>query len=330
MLSTSRTVPATALLLATGALALPAAAAQPAEWSPGKPVRMIVGFPPGGATDLVARIVQPKMGAGLGQQIIVDNRPGANGVISNELLARAEPDGLTTGFTHIGTMVISPAIQKVPYDRFNDFASIGQMVSLQNLIVTHPTLPVKNLKDLLALAKARPGELNYATSGIGSPGHLATALLESMTGVRLSHVPYKGGGPAMVDTIAGHVTIFTSVISTGAPFVQSGKVRGVAVTGTKRAEALPDVPTVAESGVKGYAATNWYGLMAPAKTPKNVIDRLNKELNAALRSPDVVQQLKDRGIDAAPGTPEEYVNFIRAEDKKWTPLIKKLDIKDAS
>ncbi|MGH7290967.1 MAG: Bug family tripartite tricarboxylate transporter substrate binding protein, partial [Myxococcota bacterium] len=198
------------------------------------------------------------------------------------------------------------------------------------LIVTHPTLPVKNLKELIALAKSRPGELNYATSGIGSPGHLATGLLESMTGIRMSHVPYKGGGPAMVDTIAGHVTIFTSVISTGIPFVQSGKVRGIAVTGDRRAEAIPNVLTVAEGGVKGYSATNWYGLMAPAKTPKNVIDRLNKELNAALRAPEIVQQLKDRGIDATPGTPEDYTNFIRAEDKKWTPLIKKLDIKDAS
>jgi len=330
MLSTSRTLPTAAFLLAAGTLALPATAAQPADWAPGKPVRMIVGFPPGGATDLVARIIQPKMGAGLGQQVIVDNRPGANGVISNELLARAEPDGLTTGFTHIGTMIISPAIQKVPYDRFNDFASIGQVVSLQNLIITHPTLPAKNLKELIALAKARPGELNYASSGIGSPGHLATALLESMTGIRMVHVPYKGGGPAVTDLIAGHIPIFTAVISTGVPHVQSGRVRGIAVTGAKRADAIPDVPTVAEAGVKGYLATNWYGLMAPAKTPKTAIDRLNRELNVALRAPEVIQQLKDRGIDATPSTPEEYTAFIRAEDKKWTPLIKKLDIKDAS
>ena len=189
---------------------------------------------------------------------------------------------------------------------------------------------MKNLKELIALAKARPGELNYATSGVGSPGHLATALLESMANIRLSHVPYKGGGPAMIDLLAGHVPIFTSVISTGIPHVLGGKVRAIAVTGDKRAEAIADVPTVAEAGVKGYSATNWYGLMAPAKTPPAVIERLNRELNAALRAPEVVQQLKDRGIEPTPGTPEDYVAFIRAEDKKWTGLIKKLGIKEGS
>jgi tripartite-type tricarboxylate transporter receptor subunit TctC len=298
-----------------------------AQEYPAKPVRMIVGFPPGGATDLVARIIQPKLAAGLGRQVIVDNRPGANGVISNELLARADPDGYTIAFGHIGTLVISPTIQKVPYDKDRDFAPIGLVVSLQNIIIVHPTLPAKDLKEFLAIAKAK-APLNYATSGIGSPGHLAVALLEARTGVKMSHIPYKGGGPAVTDLIAGHIPCFVAVISTGIPPVQSGRARAIAVTGEKRAAAVPNVPTIAESGVKGYAAVNWYGLLAPAKTPAAVIARLNKELVAALNSPEVVQQLKDRGIDAAPSSPEEFTNFIHAEEKKWVSLIKRLDIKE--
>ena len=298
-----------------------------AQEFPAKPVRMIVGFPPGGATDLVARIIQPKLTAGLGRQVIVENRPGANGVISNELLARADPDGYTIAFGHIGTLVISPTIQKVPYDKDRDFAPIGLVVSLQNIIIVHPTLPAKNLKEFLAIAKAK-APLNYATSGIGSPGHLATALLESRTGVKMSHIPYKGGGPAVTDLIAGHIPCFVAVISTGIPPVKAGRAHAIAVTGEKRAAAVSDVPTVAESGVKGYAATNWYGLLAPAKTPPAVIARLNKELIAALNSPDVAQQLKDRGIDAAPSSPEEFTKFIHAEEKKWVGLIKRLDIKE--
>jgi tripartite-type tricarboxylate transporter receptor subunit TctC len=309
-------------------LAAAAAGAMAAEWAPTKPIRMIVGFPPGGATDLVARIIQPKMTAALGKQVIVDNRPGANGVLSNDLLAHADPDGHTMGFGHIGTLVISPTIQKVPYDVHKDFAPIGLVVTLQNIIITHPTLPAKNLKELIAIAKQKPGQLNYASAGIGSPGHLAAVLLESMTGMQMSHVPYKGGGPAITDLLAGHVPIFFAVISTGVPHVQSGKVRGIAVTGPKRAEAVPNVPTVAESGVPGYAAENWYGMLAPAKTPKAAIDRLNHDLVAALKAPDVVQQLKDRGIDAAPGSPQDFAKYIASEEKKWVPIIKKSNIKE--
>jgi tripartite-type tricarboxylate transporter receptor subunit TctC len=312
----------------TALLAAATAGAVAADWAPTKPVRMIVGFPPGGATDLVARIIQPKMTAALGKQVIVDNRPGANGVLSNDLLAHADPDGHTIGFGHIGTLVISPTIQKVPYDVHKDLAPIGLVVTLQNIIITHPTLPAKNLKELIAIAKAKPGQLNYASAGIGSPGHLAAVLLETMTGIQMSHVPYKGGGPAITDLLAGHVPIFFAVISTGVPHVQSGKVRGIAVTGPKRAEAVPNVPTVAESGVPGYAAENWYGMLAPAKTPKAAIDRLNRDLVAALKAPDVVQQLKDRGIDAAPGSPQDFAKYIAAEEKKWVPIIKKSNIKE--
>ncbi len=314
------------MLLAISVAALAASAF--AQEFPTKPVRMIVGFPPGGATDLVARILQPKLSEAFGKQVVVDNRPGANGVISVDIIARSEPDGHTVGFGHIGTLITSPAIQKVPYDPYQSFSPIGMMVSLQNIIIVHPSVAAKNLKEFIALAKSKPGQLNYASSGIGSPGHLAAVLLESMAGIQMSHVPYKGGGPAITDLIAGHVPSFVAVISTAVPQVRSGKARAIAVTGVKRTEALPQVPTVAESGVPGYAATNWYGLLAPAGTPKAVIDRFNKELVAALKSPDVIQQLKDRGIDAAPGSPAEFTKFVRDEEKKWLPIIKRSNIKE--
>jgi tripartite-type tricarboxylate transporter receptor subunit TctC len=298
-----------------------------AEWTPQKPVRMIVGFPPGGATDLVARQIAPKMSQGLGRQVIVDNRPGANGVISNELIMRADPDGHVMGFGHIGTLVISPVITKVPYDVQKDLAPIGQVVSLQNLIVVTPSLPAKTLKDYIGLAKQKPGQMLYASSGSGSPGHLAAVLLETMTGAKMTHVPYKGGGPAIIDLVAGHVPSFFAVISTAVPHVRSGKIRALAATGAKRAEALPNVPTVEEAGIKGYAATNWYGMLAPAATPAPIIERLNRELNAALKAPDVVAFLKDQGIDAAPSTPADFARFIAAEQKKWTPIIRQSNIK---
>lgn len=309
-------------LLVTLPASLPAA-----DWKPTKPVRFIVGFPPGGATDLVARIVQPKLNESLGEQTVVDNRPGANGVISLQILKGAEPDGHTVAMGHFGGLVISPAIQKVPYDPFKDFAYVTMLVSLQNIIIVHPSVPVKTLPEFIAHAKAQQGRLNYASSGVGSPGHLSGVLLSSLTKVPMTHIPYKGGGPAMTDLIAGHVPAFIAVISTAVPQVKSGKVRAIAVTGAKRSGALPEVPTVAEAGVKGYAATNWYGLLAPAKTPSSVVARLNRDFVAALKSPDVVRQLNERGIDSSPSSAAEYLEFARSEQKRWLPVIKEANIK---
>lgn len=294
---------------------------------PSKPVRLILGFPPGGATDLVARAMQPRMSAGLGQQLVIDNRPGANGIISCELVARADPDGHTLLFGHIGSLVISPAIQKVPYDPLKDFAAVGQSVQLQNILITHPSLAASTVKEFIALAKAKPGQINYASSGIGSPGHLAAVLFESMAKIQITHIPYKGGGPAITDLLAGQVPAFFAVISTGVPHVQAGKVRGIAVTGSRRAEAVPDVPTLAEGGVPGYAATNWYGLLAPARTPVAVINRINREMTATLKAPEVAEALKSRGIDAAPNSPAEFAAFIRAESAKWRPIVLQSGIK---
>jgi tripartite-type tricarboxylate transporter receptor subunit TctC len=294
-----------------------------ADWGPTKPVRFIVGFPPGGATDLVARILQPKLSASLGAQVIVDNRPGANGVISMQILSRSEPDGHSVGMSHIGSLVVSPAIQSTGYDAVKDFAHIGMLVTLQNILITHPSVPAKNMNEFIAYAKSQPGKINYATSGIGSPGHLAVSLLEGMTGMQLNHVPYKGGGPAITDLIAGHIPVFMAVISTGVPHVQSGKARALGVTGGKRAEAIPDVPTIAEAGVKGYLAINWYGLSASPKTPPAIVARLNKDFTAALNAPDVVKQLKERGIDSSPSNGTDYAKFIVEEQKRWVPVIKK-------
>lgn len=299
-----------------------AAAPAAAQAFPTKPVRLIVGFPPGGATDLVARIIQPKLTEALGRQVVVDNRPGANGTISLDILSRSEPDGHTVAFGHIGGLVISPAIQKVPYDPMKSFTPVGLMVTLQNIIITHPAVTAKNLNEYIAMAKAKPGQLNYASSGVGSPGHLAAELLESMAGVQLNHVPYKGGGPAMVDLLAGHVPGFFAVISTAVPHVLSGRARGIAVTGDKRSGALPDLPTVGET-IKGYSATNWYGLVAPANTPKPVVDRLSREVMAALKHPDVIKQLNARGIDSTPTSPQEYAAQIQSETRKWVPIIRR-------
>jgi tripartite-type tricarboxylate transporter receptor subunit TctC len=242
---------------AAAALAFPVGAQE----YPTKPVRILIGFPPGGATDLVARVMAPKYTGIFKQQFIVDNRPGANGTIASDLAAKAAPDGYLIHLATIGSLVLSPATSKVPYDPLKDFAPISQAVALQNIFIVHPTLPVRSLKELIALARARPGALNFASSGNASPGHLAGELFKSMAKVNLVHVPYKGGGPAMIDLIAGHVEIFVAVISTAVPQVKAGKARALAVTAPKRSPALPDVPTVAETGLKGYEATNWYGML---------------------------------------------------------------------
>jgi tripartite-type tricarboxylate transporter receptor subunit TctC len=313
------------LTLAAGAIGL-CFASVAAQAFPDRPVRMIVGFPPGGATDLVARIIQPNWTRGLGKQVIVDNRPGANGTISLDILARAEPDGHTVAFGHIGGLVISPAMQKVPYDPLKSFTPLGLMVTLQNIIITHPSMPAKNLGEFITHAKAKPGALNYASSGIGSPGHLAGDLLESMAGIRMTHIPYKGGGPAITDLLAGHVPSFFAVISTAVPHVKAGRARGIAVTGAKRSGALPDLPTVGET-VKGYVATNWYGLVAPAGTPKPIVERLSKELMAAFKDPEVIRQLAARGIEATPTTPADYAAYIQSETRKWAPMVKRLAAK---
>jgi tripartite-type tricarboxylate transporter receptor subunit TctC len=305
------------------AIALNAAAAD----FPSKPLRIIVGFPPGGATDLVARLLTPKLADGFKQQVIVDNRPGANGIIATELAAKASPDGYTMHLATLAALVITPAISKVPYDPFKDFSPIGRTVSLQNIFIAHPSLPVKNIPELIALARAQPGKLNFASSGTGSTGHLSGELLKTMAKIDMTHIPYKGGGPALTDLLGGQVTLFIAIISTAVPHVQAGKARALAVTGDKRAAALPEVPTVSESGVKGYSSTNWYCMLGPPNLPRAIVERWHKEMMAALNSPEIKQALFERGIDATPTTPAEFTAYLKSETSKWTQVVRASGIK---
>ena len=310
-------------------IVLSCAAAWPAHAAdfPAKPIRLIVGFPPGGAIDLVARLLAPKLTEAFKQQVIVENRAGANGIIAADLTAKAAPDGYTVHLGGLASFVITPAITQVAYDPLTDFSPIGRTVALQNIFIAHPTLPVKNIKELIALARAREGRLNFASSGTGSTGHLSGELLKSMAKIDMTHIPYKGGGPAMTDLLGGQVELFIAIISTAVPHVQSGKARALAVTGDKRAAALPAVPTVDESGVKGYESTNWYCLLGPANLPKPIVERWHKEMTAALNSPEIKQALFERGIEAAPTSPAEFTAYLQSETVKWTRVIKTAGLK---
>ncbi len=313
--------------LAVAVCALTFAAPATAQDYPAKPVRLIVGFPPGGATDLVARIMAPNYSQSFKQQVIVDNRAGANGTIGTDIAAKSAPDGYTMHLATMGSLVISPAITKVPYDPLKDLVPVSQAVSLQNIFITHPTLPTRTIKDLIALAKSHPGKLNYASPGVGSPGNLAGELFNNMAGVKIVHVPYKGGGPALTDLIAGHIEIFVAVISTIISPVKSGRARALAVTGNKRVAVLPDVPTVAESGLKGYETTNWFGIVVPAGTPAAIIERLQKETVAVLNQQEVRDALLASGIDAVSSTPQQFAAYIRSETEKWIKVIKAANLK---
>jgi tripartite-type tricarboxylate transporter receptor subunit TctC len=302
--------------------ALACAAPASAQDYPTKPVRMLVGFPPGGATDLVARILQPRLAEAFRQEIIVDNRPGANSVIAAELTARAAPDGYTLHLATLAALTISPAITKVPYDPFRDFTPIARLVELQNIFVVLPRMPVHNMQELAAAARAKPGAINFASSGTGSTGHLSGELFKSMAGIDMVHIPYKGGGPALADFFGGQVDVFVAIVSTVTPHVQSGKARALAVTGYKRAAALPDVPTVAESGFPGFESTNWYCLVGPPNLPRPIVDRWNREVTAVLGEPAIRQGLVDRGIDPAPSSPAELAAYLRSESDKWARVAK--------
>ncbi len=312
------------ITLAAGALG---GAAQAQQNYPARPVRLVVPSSPGGGTDITARIIAPKLGEYLGQQVVVENRPGAGTMIGGEAVARAAPDGYTL-LMGISTLAINPAMyKKVPYDAFKDFAPISQVVALPNILVTHPSLPVKSVKGLITFAKARPGQINFASAGVGTNPHLAMELFLSMTGLKMVHVPYKGSGQGVIDLLAGHVTVMMPSILTALNYVKNGRLRALGVTSAKRAAGVPDIPPIAEAGVPGYEAVQWFGVLAPAATPREIVTRLNKEIVRTVQAPDIRQKLMNDGADPVGSSPEAFAAFIRSETNKWAKVAKSIGIK---
>ena len=310
---------AAALLLPVGG-----AAAQP---YPVKPVRLVIPYPPGGGSDTIGRPLAQKMGEGLGQQIVVENRGGANGNIGMETVARSAPDGYTLIFALTAQLAINPGLyRKIPYDPVRDFAPISLLGSGGYLLVVHPSLPVKSLKELIALARARPGQIAYSSSGNGSGGHLAVELMNSMAGIRMLHVPYKGGGPALMDLIAGQVQVLFATQLASWPHVQSGRVRALAVSMAKRPESVPDLPTLSEAGLPGYDSGVWYGVLAPAGTPREIVSRLNAEVVRALKQPDYRKLLVGNTIEPIGSPPEQLGEYIKSELLKWAKVIRAANV----
>jgi tripartite-type tricarboxylate transporter receptor subunit TctC len=295
--------------------------ALPADPYPTRPIRMIVGFAPGGGTDLTARPVALKLSELLGQQVIVENRPGAAGNIATEQVARAAPDGYTILMGTIAALAINPSLYgNLKYDPETDFAPVIQVVDATNVLVLHPSVKANSVQELIALAKQ--GSLSAGSSGIGATGHLSIELFNLMAGVKLVHVPYKGGGPAMTDLVGGQVQLIFSTTASAIPQIRAGRIKGIAVTTAKRSTLLPELPTISEAGLAGFDANNWYGIVVPAKTPRAIIDQLNAEVTRILNMPDVKATLHNQGLDPAPGTPEQFGAYMKSERIKWARVIK--------
>ena len=311
---------------AVAALLLSLAGAASGQY-PTHPVRFIVPSAAGGGTDIIARAISLRLSETLGQQFVVDNRPGAGQMIGIELAAKAPPDGHTL-LMAASTLAINPVMyKKVPYDPLRDFAPITQAASLPNVLVVHPSLPVKSVAELIVYAKRHPGELNYASAGIGTSPQMSIELLKAMAGIDMVHIPYKGTAPGVVDLLAGQVKLMAPNLLTALPHIKSGKLRALAVTSARRSEALPDVPTVAEAGLPGYDSTQWYGVLAPAGTPREIVARLHDEIVRALRDAEVGKRLAADGAEAVGSSPDEFSAFIRSETEKWASVAKAAGIK---
>lgn len=313
-------------LLAALAAALPAQPAS-AQSYPTRTVRIIVPYAAGGNTDITARAIGGKLADTFGQQVIIDNRPGGATNIGSELAAKAPPDGYTLFMGGASNAINMTLYAKPPYDTARDFAPIVLCVKGANVLSIHPSLPVKTLKDLIALAKARPGQLNFASSGLGSSNQMAGELFKVMAGINIVHVPYKGNAPALTDTVAGHVEMLFSGVPALLPHIQSGRLRAVAIGSMKRFSAIPDVPTFDESGLKGYEATTWFGLMAPIRTPREIVARLNAEVGKVLASADLQNRFVNEGLEPIGGSQEDFARFIRDETTKYAKVIKAAGIK---
>ncbi|HEX6006416.1 MAG TPA: tripartite tricarboxylate transporter substrate binding protein [Burkholderiales bacterium] len=307
---------------ALNALAIAAASAQTTQAYPARAVRIIVPYAAGGNTDITARAIGGKLSEVFGQQVIVDNRPGGATNIGSELAAKAPADGHTLFMGGASNAINMSLYAKPPYDTLRDFAPITLCVKGANVLSVHPSLPARTLKELIGLAKARPGQLNFASSGLGSSNQMAGELLKVMAGIHLVHVPYKGNAPALTDTVAGHVHMIFSGVPALVPHIQSGRLRAIAIGSLKRFPAIPDVPTFDESGVKGYEATTWFGLMAPIRTPKDIVSRLNAEVTKIIASPEISKRFVNDGLEPIGNSPAEFAQFIRDEIAKYEKVIK--------
>jgi tripartite-type tricarboxylate transporter receptor subunit TctC len=305
------------------AVAVPAAA----QTFPNKPIRLVVPFAAGGPGDFVARLIAPKMTETLGQTVVVDNRGGANGIIATETIAKAAPDGYSLLIISAGFTVNATLYTKLPYDPLKDFAPISLANSGPAIVVVNPNVPVKSIKDLIAYAKTQQGKINYASSGIGAPSHLAVELFKTMTGTEMAHIAYKGMAPGMVDLIAGQVQVAFPTISAALSHVRTGRLRGLAVTSSQRSPAATELPTISEAGVPGYEASNWYGVAAPAGTPRAIIMRLHNDMAKAIATTDVKEKMLAQGMDAVSRTPDEFSAYIKSEIGKWAKVIKAAGVK---
>jgi len=315
------------LFLGTAMMAVAPATAMAQQNYPTRAIRLVVPSAPGGGTDITARILAPKLSEYLGQQVVVENRAGAGTMIGGELVARAAPDGYTL-LMGISTLAINPATyRKVPYDALKDFAPISQVVALPNVLVTHPSLPVRNVKELVAFARPRPGQINFASAGVGTNPHLSMELFLSMTGIRMTHVPYKGISPGFVDLLAGQVPVMTPSVLSGLPYVKAGRLRALGVTSAQRASAAADIPTIAEAGVPGYEATQWFGVLVPAGTPRTIIERWHRETVRTLKDAEIRNRLVADGATPIGSSPDEFAAYLRAETVKWAKVVKDVGIK---
>jgi tripartite-type tricarboxylate transporter receptor subunit TctC len=324
-LTPSFRLPPSAFLLgcALAAAATPAAAQQ---W-PAKPIRFVVPFAAGGGTDLLARIIAPRLTETLGQPVVVDNRGGAGGVIGAEIVAKAPPDGYTIVLGSPGPLAINPNLQRMPYDSLRDFAPIALATVSPFVLVVHPSLPAKSVKELLAIARAKPGQLNYGSSGNGSVAHFSAEQLKALAKIDIVHVPYKGSGPAVIDLMAGHLQLMLENMPTVLPHVRSGKLRALAVGTKTRSSLLPELPPLAEAGVPGYESSTAFGVLAPAKTPSAIVTRLNSEIGKILKSAEARERLTTLGMEPVGGTPEDYAAHIREELGKYGRIVKAAGIK---
>ena len=309
------------------AVAVLMAAPVAAQQYPSRPIRLVVPFPPGGGTDTMARAIGPKLGEALGQQVVPENRGGAGATIGAEIAAKSPPDGYTLMLATITNAIGATLYTRLNYDLVRDFAPITQLATTPHILVVHPSVPVKSVKEFIAFAKARPGQLTYSSSGNGSAAHLAGELFNGLTGVKTVHVPYKGGGPSMIALVGGEVSLAFATMPSAINYVRAGRLRGLAVTTAKRSPSTPELPTIAETGVAGYEAGSWYGLSAPAGTPKDIIGRLHAETIKVVALPDVKERLFNAGFEVVTSSPEQFAEFTRTEIQKWGKLVKAAGLK---